>query len=503
MVCAMRSKKLARNTISSLVFQLTTIICGFILPRLILLEFGSSVNGLVNSVSQFLHMIAFLELGVGSVVQSSLYKPLAEKDNVQISKTIVSAEKFFKRLAQILLVYIIALMIIYPCIAEQRFDYIFTATLIAAMSVSSFAQYYIGVVDRLLLNADQRGYIQYDTQTITLIMNTAAGACLIYLGASIHIVKLTTSLFYAARPLVLRWYVNRHYDLDRKIRYEGEPIKQKWNGVAQHIATVVLESTASVVLTTLATLADVSVYSVYHLIVAGVKQIFLSMMNGIHALFGELWAKQELEELRKALSWTEWVVHTGTVFVFGCSGVLILPFVQVYTQGIHDANYLQPLFGFLMVLSHSIHCLRLPYSIMILAGGHYKQTQHHHIIAAMLNLIVAIIAVKLWGLVGVALGTLVALTYQIVWMAIYNSKNLLRWPITSFMKQIMVDAITAMIAALVCSIVKLESTGYAAWVLMAVHVTGIWFAVIVCVNSICYRDKLITLMRSAMRKSSG
>lgn len=108
----MRERKLAKNTISSLIFQVTTIVSGFILPRLILKQYGSSVNGLVNSIAQFLSIISFLELGVGAVVQSTLYKPLAENDNVQVSKILASAEKFFKNLARILIIYIIILVFV-------------------------------------------------------------------------------------------------------------------------------------------------------------------------------------------------------------------------------------------------------------------------------------------------------------------------------------------------------------------------------------------------------
>jgi len=104
-----RKKRLALNTSTSLFYQVVTIICGFILPRLILKSFGSEVNGLVNSITQFLAIISFLELGVGAVIQSSLYKPLAEKDDEQISRVIVSGQKFFSKLAKILTVYVIIL----------------------------------------------------------------------------------------------------------------------------------------------------------------------------------------------------------------------------------------------------------------------------------------------------------------------------------------------------------------------------------------------------------
>ena len=124
-----RKKLLALNTSSSLIFQLTTIVCGFIVPRLILKSYGSEVNGLINSIMQFLAIISFLELGVGAVIQSSLYKPLAENDYNQISRVMVSGQKFFSRLATILLVYVVILMGIYPLIAKTNFGFLYTLLL--------------------------------------------------------------------------------------------------------------------------------------------------------------------------------------------------------------------------------------------------------------------------------------------------------------------------------------------------------------------------------------
>lgn len=295
----MREKRLAANTVSSLMLQLCTIICGFILPRMILAGFGSNVNGMINSITQFLGFISFLELGVGSVIQSSLYKPLADKDNETISKIIVSGQKFFSRLAMILFVYVCILMGSYPFFAKQDFGIVYTSTMVAILSISSFAQYYFGIVNSILLNANQKGYVSNITQIVTLILNTVFCIVLIKQGASIHIVKLTTSLIYVIRPLYLSFYVKQHYCLDRKIKYDKEPIKQKWNGVAQHVAAVVLDGTDNIVLTIFAGLKIVSIYSVYNIVVAGVKQLFLAMTNGVQSLIGELWAKQELDELKR------------------------------------------------------------------------------------------------------------------------------------------------------------------------------------------------------------
>lgn len=495
-----RKKKLALNTITSLILQLTNIVCGFILPRLILGAFGSNVNGLVNSISQFLGIITLLDLGVGAVVQSSLYKPLAENDNESISKIYVSANSFFKRLAMMLLGYVVILLIIYPMVINKDFDYWFSASLIGAICISSFAQYYFGIVNSLLLNAHQKGYIQYTAQIITIVLNTIACTVFIKLGASIQTVKLTTSLIFLLRPLYLVWYVRKHYNIDREITYTEEPIKQKWNGMAQHFASYVLNGTDNIVLTLFSTLANVSIYSVYNIVIIGVKNALLSMTNGFQSLIGEMIAKKETEKLNSFFGYIEWLLHTGITLVFGCTGVLLVSFVRVYTNGITDADYIQPLFAVLITLANAGHCLRLPYNIMILAAGHYKQTQSNYIIAMIINIIVSIATVKIWGLIGVSIGTLAAMTYQTVWMAWYDSKNIIKWPFNNFMKQCGVDAITVIIASLATFKIPLLSISYHSWFLQATEVFGVWLVITLVINFIFYREKLSVARNKLMSR---
>ena len=495
-----RGKKLALNTITSLGLQVVSVICGFILPRLILESFGSDVNGLVNSITQFLGVITLLDLGVGAVVQSALYKPLADNDTNMISKIYVSANKFFRRLAEILLVYVVLLMIFYPMLVNKSFGHMYTALLIAAICISSFAQYYFGIVNSLLLNADQRGYIQYVAQIITLILNTFACYIIIKLGASIQIVKLTTSLIFLLRPLFLVFYVKKHYSIDKKITYTEEPIKQKWNGMAQHFASYVLNGTDNIVLTMFSTLGNVSIYSVYNVVIIGVKNALLSVTNGFQSLIGEMLAKKETMKLNAFFGFVEWFLHTGTTLVFGCTGVLIVDFVRVYTYGINDADYIQPLFAVLITIAIAGHCLRLPYNILILAAGHYKQTQSNYIIAMILNIVVSIATVKMWGLVGVAIGTLIAMAYQTVWMAKYDSKNIICWPFKNFLKQCGVDAITVIIASLATFKIPMLSVSYVSWFLLAIEVFGIWLIISIVINTIFYRERVLSIFIRVKRR---
>lgn len=496
----MRRKKLAKNTISSLFFQITTIVCGFILPRLILGYYGSEVNGLVQSVAQFLSLISFLELGVGAVVQSSLYKPLADKDNDKISSIWVSANRFFRTIAIILLLYVVLLIVIYPSLVNKNFDFVFTATLILVMSISSFAQYYFGIVNRLLLTADQRGYIQYNSQTATLILNTIVCVVLIRIGASIQILKLVTSLIYLIRPLYLYFYVKKHYKINSRIKYTDDPIKQKWSGIAQHVAYIILDGTDNVVLTLFSTLANVSIYSVYYLVVSGIKSLIIVCTSGVQSLMGELWAKQELDSLKRLFGMVEWGIHTAVSLVFGCTMFLIVPFVQVYTNGITDVDYVVPTFAILITLANALHCLRLPYNLMILAGGHYKQTQSNYIIAAVLNIVISILMVRWLGLVGVAIGTIIAMTYQTVWMAIYDSKNFIKWPIKNFIKQLGIDVLEILISWIIVRNFHMNDVSVLSWLILSIKTFLVSCIVIGLVNYLLYKGNMRKLFGLVVRK---
>ncbi|WP_289220378.1 lipopolysaccharide biosynthesis protein [Ileibacterium valens] len=485
-----RSKKLLLNSITSLIFQLVSLICGFILPRMFLTYYGSSVNGLVSSITQFLGFVSLAECGVGAVVQSSLYKPLADNNRDQISRICISSERFFRKIAYILLVYVVILMIFYPMVTLDSFSYGYTMLLIAVISISSFAQYYIGMTYRLLLNADQLGFIQFTIQTIALLLNTAAGILLMKNGFSIQIVKLTTSLIFLMQPLLISAIARRKYHIDRKLVLTEEPIKQKWNGLAQHIAAVVLANTDVAVLTLLSTLKNVSIYAVYNLVVTGLKQLIVSLVNGTQAMFGNMLAKNEMQKLLKTFDAYEWIVHTLVTFVFSVTMILIVPFVRVYTKDVTDANYIVPVFAFFITLAQVSYCLRIPYNTMVLAAGHYRQTQASAILEALINVGVSVVFVYSFGLVGVAIGTLMAMVYRTCYLVYYLSKNILKRNQMIFYRHIFVDALIMTLVLLGSRFFILSKITYAGWILMAVQAGVYGLIIVLVVNFIFYKQTM-------------
>ena len=358
----MRSKKAFVNILTSLLLQVITILCGLLIPRLIIQNFGSDVNGLISSITQFLGYITLLESGVGPVVKAALYKPISQKNNDEIKGILKASQRFFKKIAYIFVIYIVILCIFLPAVFGEQFDVWLTVSLIVIISLSTFAEYFFGMTYRLYLEAEQKKYITSIIQIATYVLNTIVVIVLIKIGANIQIVKLASVFIYVLRPIIQNIYIKKKYNLNYNDVKEEYNLKQKWDGLAQHIAAVAHNNTDITILTIFTNAKIVSVYSVYSLIISGIKNLILSFISGIDASFGSMIANGEKEHLKKSFNVYELFYFSVITIIYTATLLLIIPFVQVYTNGITDTNYIVPAFAYIIVIAEMIWSLRQPYN---------------------------------------------------------------------------------------------------------------------------------------------
>lgn len=489
-----RRQKLKWNSISGLINYVLALLCGFVVPRYILQYYGSEVYGLVASITQFLGFISIAECGIGVVIQSSLYKPLAINDSSETSRIIVSSQRFFRKIALCLAGYIVILCLVLPELIDGNFDFLYTGSLIIILSISVFAQYYIGISYRLLISADQRDYIQFSISSITLIINTALSVILIVNGCGIHIVKLLASLIFILQPLGYCYYANKHYQLNLKIKVHGEPIKQKWNGIAQHIAYVINNNIGFAVLTLFSTLVNVSIFAVYNLILTGVKKIIVSTTVGLQSLLGNMLAQNETTKIKKTFSSIDLSAHIICTIVFCCTLKLIIPFVLLYTSGVNDANYDISICAYIFTISIGIYCLRLPYNILIMAAGHYKQTQNSALIEAGINVIFSLVLVQICGLMGVVIAMFFAMLYRTTYLAWYISKSIISYKFNIFIKHIIIDVVAGIIICVSLNTFSFNFSSYSDWILSGLLVLLIATIITLGINILAFYKESKTFL---------
>lgn len=487
----MRTKKAVINTMTSIIAEIVSIICGLILPRLILGAFGSSYNGITSSITQFLSCIVLLRAGVGSVTRAALYNPLAQKDRNEISGIVNATAIFMKKVA---LIYVGALLVfacIYPLFVRDSFDWIFSATLVLIIGSSTFVDNYFGIAYQMLLQADQKNYINTIPQIITTILNTIVAAILIYCGAGIHFVKLGSALVYFIRPLFLSYYVKKKYKINSSVTPNNSAISQRWDAFAQQAAAFVNNNTDIIVLTMFADIKEVSVYTVYYMVANGLYKVEQTFTDSIEAAFGNMLAKKENKTLQDNFRIVEYLVFTSAAFLFICGAALIVPFAKVYTLGISDVSYERPLFGVLMCINQFLFCIRLPYHMLVDAAGHFKQTRNGAIFEAFLNVIVSVTLVIKFGLIGVAIGTFCALLFRTLQYSIYASKNILYRKYSTVLQHIFLSILQACAVAILIKLLYIpQFDSYIHWFVYAAEVAIVVIVILGLTSVIFYKSEV-------------
>lgn len=145
--------------------------------------------------------------------------------------------------------YLIVLSFVYPLIVKAEFDFMYTMSLVVIISISTLAEYYFGMVYKLYLQAEQKTYVTSVIQIIGYILNTIAVIVLVNAKANIQLVKLVGGFIFVLRPIAQNIYVKKKYNINLREADKDYQLKQKWDGLAQHIAAVVHNNTDITIVT--------------------------------------------------------------------------------------------------------------------------------------------------------------------------------------------------------------------------------------------------------------
>lgn len=494
----MKKQLTTMNIVFSLFLHLTVIAKGLIVPRIILGAFGSEINGLITSLTQFLNYLSLLEGGVSSVAIASLYAPLAQNDWTKISRIYAAIDSFFRKIGIIYTIYAFVIAAVYPFIVKTGFsyDFVFTMTLILALNL--ILQYFFSLSYRALLIADRKVYYVSLAEIIATILNLLLVVVLEKIGCGIRSLKLISGFALLLQPVMYRLYADHHYQIDRNATPSEDALSQRWDGFGQNLAYYIHSNTDVIILTLLSTLANVSIYSVYIMVCNALKGIIEGIANGYTPTLGNALVTRSDKEVNDLFDRYAFILGFLSTYLFTNAILLILPFVSVYTYGINDAVYIQPVFAVIILVAESMYCFRGPYVGIVFTAGHFRQTRHIAFFEAGINLLISLLLVKPLGLVGIGLGTLISILYRTAAHVIYLKSYILKRKTSKFLKSLFVFYGAGV--ACVCSYMfllypKVLVESWVQWFLTAI-LTGVYSgAFFIIAGIIFYRHEIQELLK--------
>jgi len=495
-----RAKKAMINTVLELLLEAVTVICSFILPRLILVHFGSTYNGITSSITQFIGYVALMKAGIGGVTRAALYKPLAENDSTRLSSIVNATSRFMRKIAMIFSISIVVFAIVYPFMVENDFEWFFSASLVLILSISTFAQYFFGLTYQMVLQADQKTYIISFISIITTVLNTLISSALILLGFGIHIVKLASAIVFVIPPIIYNSWVKKEYNINTRVEPDYTTISQRWDAFGHQIAGFINSNFPIILTTIFLGVKEVSVYTIYNMVCSAIKKLIHAFSSGTTAAFGNLLANREDKLLKKRFEQFECLIFFLTTIVVALTVILILPFVRIYTSGITDVNYMRPTLAALISISIYSYCIKLPYEQIVYAAGEFKNTRNSAFIEAGLNIVVSVILVNFIGLNGIVLGTIVAALYRVIRYHIYVCDRIIPRRKTKILMHFVYTIVCIVTSYTLYNLISFDNpNGYFEWIIQAV-IAGV---VVVAVSTIyaifVYRGNLFSIFKLMLR----
>ena len=462
----MRTEKSIKNVIFSMLANVVGMLLGFGLQAIFVRTLKAEYLGINGLFSNIFSLMAIAEFGLVNALIYSLYKPVAEDDKEKICTLL----KFYKKLYNIIAVIIFAI---------SMGIMIFLKYIVGEVTIPEniYFIYFLFVIDivasylitykRSIIYANQKTYVISIVHILYLIFMNSFQAIILLRTNNFILFLAIKVVFRILENVIINIIVNKMYPWIREKniaqleKEEENSIIKKIRGLLFYkIGSAVVSATDNITISTFLGVVTVGLYYNYNIILAAVNQLFSQAFNAITSSIGNLLVEEKSKEryydvYKRIYFFNSWVYGISSCII--C--VVMSPFIKIWV----GEEYLLPnTVLVIVVLNFYIQGIRKTYMIFKEAAGIFYEDRYYSLIEAGLNIIVSIILVKLIGLPGVFLGTIIGalpvLLYDypiIVYKKIFN-KNI--W---SYLKEnslfLIINIVITIVVYLICSAVTFES----------------------------------------------
>ena len=479
-----RTELFLHNSFTTALQQVVAMISAFVIPRILMSVYGSEINGFIVSVTQFISYFVLVEAGISGASIYALYKPLADNDIPAINGIISAAKKFYQTSGYIFLALVCLLAVLYPVFAKTlELSFWQISLVVFALGTKGVLDFFTLSKYRVLLTASQKSYVISSSQIIYLLLNILIVWGLAKLGFSIVTVQVAVVFSVFARSWILYYYTKKHFPY---VNYKAKPdtasIKDRWNVLYLQLLGSAQGALPIILATVFTSLIEVSVFSVYNLIINGVRGILDIFISGLAASFGDVIARKQRKILQQSTQQFEQVYYILITIVYCTALLLILPFIKLYTTNITDADYILPWFGFICILNGLLYNLKTPQGMLVISAGMYRQTRWQSTMQALIAAIGGLIGAYFWGLYGIIGGLILSNIYRDIDLLFFIPKHLTKLSYLRTLKHQFIVLFTFVLTSFVWYFYPITADGVFDWLLKACLITPLILVWTILIN---------------------
>lgn len=423
-----RVSKAIKNIKFSLFFYILYIVVQFFARKIFLEGLGDSFIGLTATLQSFLGFLNLAELGIGTAVGVTLYKPLFKKNYEELNNIIGLFGYLYRKIGLVLIASGIILSLFFPIIFEDVsislgiIYYVFFSFLISSL-LGYFYNYHL-----FLLEADQKSYVVASYfQSFNLIKIAIQCVVVFYLQSFFAWITLEL-IFSILYSFFLRKRIIKEYpwlwlnnDTGKAMFKKYPDIILKVKQISAHkFGNFVTTNTDQILIFIFISVESVAFFGNYQLIFGKLSSLTNTAFAGTGAGIGNLVAENNKASIKKVF----WEMMALRFFIAGIMCITLFyvvePFIGIWLgeRYILDRNVF-----FLFLLNLFILQIRVPVDHFKDAYGLFADTWAP-ITQSIINLGFSLYFVQSLGMAGILLGTLVSFSLIIlIWRPYYLFKH--------------------------------------------------------------------------------
>lgn len=405
----MDKKKGIKNITVSILFK-ALILVGTLLVRRVLIHYiGNEINGLNSLYTSIIGFLAVAELGVGSAITFSMYRPIVEGNHQKVSALYRLFQRLYLIIGVIILVCGCILMPFLKYLAKDSAELDVNLYLTFGLSLIAVVLTYAYSAKTSLINAYKDNYI-----------TTAITSCgqVLQFGLQIAVVILTRSFVWylvcAIGAALLQWLVTdivakrQHGDIMRdKQSVDAETKKEVIRNVKamfmHKIGGTLVNTADSVIISAFLGVVILGKYTNYTIISSAMTGLISLFFTPLTSIIGHLYVEESGEGLKKYFHF----FHTfnfllGTVFFLGYYAIIDNLVSFCFGAGLE----LERSVSFVITLNYFIQFMRQATLLFRDATGTFYNDRWKPLIEGCINIILSVAFVLLFGVVGVIAATI-------------------------------------------------------------------------------------------------
>lgn len=463
-----RTKNAARNIVFGIALKMFQILIPFLMRTAMIYFMGVEYLGLSSLFTSVLQVLNLAELGVGSAMVFSMYKPIAEDDCVAICALMRLYRLYYRVIGGAIAAVGIILTPFIPYLIKSDLPAQLNVYILYLLSLgATVLSYWLFAYKNSLFSAHQRTDM---TSKITLVTNTFQYAVqfiiiifikdyYLYVIIALFTQVLTNVLTAIAATKMYPDY-NPCGHLDKKAIYDiNHRIRDLFTS---KIGAVVIGSADTLVISAFLGLTVLAVYQNYYYLITAVTGLLTVVFSACTAGIGNSVIVETSEKNFSDLKKFTFLICWITGFCTCCFLCLYQPFMRIWVGDELMLKYSSVVCFSIYFFVFEINQLLNTYKD---AAGIWHEDRFRPLVTALSNLCMNLIMVQFWGIYGVILSTVLSmLLVGMPWLlhnlfTVLFDKSLLAGYLKQLVSHVTVVFISCISCCFICSFVDLSKWG--------------------------------------------